>query len=234
MCATVCTGTRAKLTKRLAAGVLSLSPSPSLTLTISPDRLGALGFMSLHALADETGGTTGNYGVQDQQLALEFAFNNIKNFGGNPSSIVIAGESAGAMSVCWHMVSANSQKYFSAAIMESGSCSTSVFFVNKNRADTFSREVAEKAGCDPTAKDAELLACLREVPFNNFFLDGRQWPRESECLLFWPVNAICATSARACVRVREVSIVAHSCGLALQHMVMALLTLRTRTSSLST
>lgn len=140
------------------------------------DRLGALGFFSHTALAQETGGTTGNYGVQDQQLALKFAYNNIKNFGGDPSHIVIAGESAGAMSVCWHMVSEYSQKYFSAAIMESGSCSTSIFFVGKKRAEIFSREVAAKAGCDPNAAYPTFLKCLREVNFKNFFMNGRQWP----------------------------------------------------------
>ena len=69
-------------------------------------RLGALGFLATPALASENpNGTVGGYALQDQTLALQFAYNNILNFAGNRSKMAIFGESAGAFSVCWHLVS---------------------------------------------------------------------------------------------------------------------------------
>lgn len=139
-------------------------------------RLGALGFMALSALQRQTGGTTGNQALQDQQMALKWAYQNVERFGGVRERLIIAGESAGAMSVCWHYVSQLSRPYFAAAIMESGSCSSPVFFVEHSRSEEFSREVVQAAGCDPTAADADLLKCIREKPLENFFTSGSTWP----------------------------------------------------------
>ncbi len=56
--------------------------------------------------------TTGNYGIQDQQLALLWVKKNIKAFGGDPLKITIFGESAGAASVTVHLTSAQSKGLF--------------------------------------------------------------------------------------------------------------------------
>ena len=45
-------------------------------------RLGALGFLSLN-----TSEVSGNQGVRDQQLALQWVQENIQNFGGNPDMV---------------------------------------------------------------------------------------------------------------------------------------------------
>lgn len=71
-------------------------------------RLGALGLIALDELkAENPHRSTGNYALQDQQLALQFVHRylmvfgapvdqnssrNIKNFGGNPDKVVIFGE----------------------------------------------------------------------------------------------------------------------------------------------
>jgi para-nitrobenzyl esterase len=44
---------------------------------------------------------------------------NIKNFGGNPNQVTIAGQSAGAMSILAHLISPNSKNLFHRAIIES-------------------------------------------------------------------------------------------------------------------
>jgi carboxylesterase type B len=80
-------------------------------------RLGALGFMvsNKYKIA-----AAGNYGISDQQMALNWVYDNISAFGGDPSRITIFGESAGAMSVGLHLYSIpSSTNLFSAAIMES-------------------------------------------------------------------------------------------------------------------
>jgi carboxylesterase type B len=77
-------------------------------------RLGALGFLAgIHGLE-------GNYGIKDQQLALQWVQHNIANFGGDPDQVTLFGESAGAMSVGLHTLSIpSSEALFRAAIMQS-------------------------------------------------------------------------------------------------------------------
>lgn len=127
-------------------------------------RLGPLGFMALDELAQESEvGTTGNYGLQDQQFALEWVQRNIKNFGGDPKRVTLAGESAGSFSVCWHLVNkVNKQKQlFSAVLMESGSCDSSFFYVNMSDAINFSKLMARQYYNCSADSGVELLACLR-------------------------------------------------------------------------
>nr|AMB48865.1 carboxylesterase [Fusarium camptoceras] len=64
-------------------------------------RLNAFGFLAgreLEAEASARGETVGNMGLWDQRLALEWTYDNIGNFGGNPANITVAGYSAGAYS----------------------------------------------------------------------------------------------------------------------------------------
>jgi len=80
-------------------------------------RLGALGFLA----ADKYGvNANGNFGLMDQQLALQWVQKNIAAFGGNPGQVTIFGESAGAMSVGLHTFDIpSSAGLFQSAIMES-------------------------------------------------------------------------------------------------------------------
>jgi len=71
---------------------------------------------------------SGNYGLLDIVKALEWVKNNIKNFGGNPDMITLAGESAGAMNILALITSPyvkqqyfdRGVKLFHRAILESG------------------------------------------------------------------------------------------------------------------
>jgi carboxylesterase type B len=75
-------------------------------------RLGALGFLAHPALGPA--GQVGNYGLADQQAALRWVRDNIANFGGDPGKVTVAGESAGGMSVCDHLVAPGSAGLFRA------------------------------------------------------------------------------------------------------------------------
>ena len=50
----------------------------------------------------------GNYGLWDQQRALEFIKENIRYFRGNPGMVTIFGHSTGAASVGMHLLSPRS------------------------------------------------------------------------------------------------------------------------------
>lgn len=61
-------------------------------------RLNAFGFLA-HPWLTAEAGTSGNYGVLDQLAALAWVRENIAAFGGDPGSVTIFGQSAGALSV---------------------------------------------------------------------------------------------------------------------------------------
>ncbi len=61
-------------------------------------RLGLFGFLDLGSLGAEFAGSASN-GIRDQVLALEWVRDNIADYGGDPGSVTIFGESAGGHSV---------------------------------------------------------------------------------------------------------------------------------------
>lgn len=88
-------------------------------------RLGMLGFLNHPALdAEAEDGVSGNYGLMDQQLALNWVHDQIDAFGGDPENITISGMSAGAWSVCAHLTSDGVAGTFSRAALHSGDCFT--------------------------------------------------------------------------------------------------------------
>jgi carboxylesterase type B len=130
-------------------------------------RLSALGFFALNDLKTESG-TAGNYALQDQRAALEWVQRNIANFGGDSSRVTIFGESAGAFSVMWQIVSPKSAGLFHGAIMESGDSDVSWFFQRFSDSIKFYDAYAEYLGCPNTTVNQ--LACLRELPFEKFII----------------------------------------------------------------
>ena len=115
-------------------------------------RIGVLGFLSTDELE-------GNYGFMDQQLALKWVNENIKNFGGDPDKVTIFGQSAGAMSVGLHLLSSpESKPLFRGAIMESNPFSLP--FKTKEEGRNIGNVFQGMLDC----KDA---ACLRELTFEE-------------------------------------------------------------------
>jgi para-nitrobenzyl esterase len=119
-------------------------------------RLGALGFLAHPSLGPP--GTVGNYGLADQQAALRWVRDHIADFGGDPHKVTIAGESAGGMSVCDHLVAPGSAGLFRAAIIQSAPCQAQADLVTGQRD---SSDYAVSAGCRNPATTA---ACLRKLP----------------------------------------------------------------------
>ena len=63
-------------------------------------RLDSLGFLST-----DDGTARGNFGLWDQNLAIRWVKTNIGAFGGDPESMTVFGESAGAVSVGYQAIS---------------------------------------------------------------------------------------------------------------------------------
>jgi para-nitrobenzyl esterase len=99
----------------------SMARKGIVTLTVNY-RLGVFGFLAHPELtAESPHKASGNYGLLDQQAALQWVQRNIAAFGGDPKQVTIAGESAGSVSVSAHMASPLSKPLFAGAIGESGS-----------------------------------------------------------------------------------------------------------------
>lgn len=86
-------------------------------------RLGVFGWLTRprETWSDGKGGE-GNLGLLDQLAALQWVQDNIQSFGGDPSRVVIFGQSAGARNVCALAVSPAAEGLFKGAIMQSGAC----------------------------------------------------------------------------------------------------------------
>jgi para-nitrobenzyl esterase len=86
-------------------------------------RLGALGFLALSQLdAESDAGVSGNYGLRDQQAALGWVKRNVARFGGDPSRVMLFGESAGAVDTCMQLGAPGAAGLFHRALVQSGSC----------------------------------------------------------------------------------------------------------------
>ncbi|MBN1289146.1 MAG: carboxylesterase family protein [Actinobacteria bacterium] len=84
-------------------------------------RVGPLGFLVHPGLSAESPeGVSGNYGLLDQILALEWVRDNIEAFGGDASQVTLFGFSSGANSIVDLMVCPGAEGLFSRAIIESG------------------------------------------------------------------------------------------------------------------
>ncbi|XP_031196728.1 carboxylesterase 1E isoform X4 [Mastomys coucha] len=168
---------------------LALSTHENVVVVVIQYRLGIWGFFST---GDEH--SRGNWGHLDQVAALHWVQDNIANFGGDPGSVTIFGESAGGESVSVLVLSPLAKNLFHRAISESGVALTAGL-VKKN-----TRPLAEKiaviSGCKSTTS-AVMVHCLRQKteeellettlklnhPFVPTVLDGVLLPKMPEEIL---------------------------------------------------
>jgi para-nitrobenzyl esterase len=139
-------------------------------------RLGILGFLANPLLTAEGGGSSGQYALQDMIAALAWVKQNIANFGGDPSRVMLFGQSAGSFNIQWLLVVSPAQGLFSAAGMESGaipSASKASWIPTQAIADAASTPFVAAMGC---SNAADVLACLRAVPADTIVNYGSQSP----------------------------------------------------------
>jgi para-nitrobenzyl esterase len=84
-------------------------------------RLGVFGFLAHPELTAESEiHSSGNYGILDQIAALKWVRGNIDAFGGDPDTVTLCGQSAGAVSIGVLAVSPLAKGLFHRIILESG------------------------------------------------------------------------------------------------------------------
>lgn len=158
-------------------------------------RLGALGFMPNAAFA--SGGYNGNYGLEDQRLAMRWVQDNIQAFGGNKNNVTIAGESAGAGSVCMHLASPDRvDGLFAKAITQSAGCMARLPTVTEAQDAGTASAVIKEALC-PAANTAPsgVLACMRSKSVAQILAAQENYSNNSTAIIqFSPVTGDPAAS----------------------------------------
>jgi len=145
-------------------------------------RVGPLGFLAHPDLtAESPQRVSGNYGLLDQIVALQWVQRNIKAFGGDPGRVTIFGESAGGISVSMLAASPLAKGLFHQAICESGGSFNPVR--KEKEPDSIQLLAgAEAAGVEFAKRmGASSLAELRQVPPEKWQNDpaaqgGGLWP----------------------------------------------------------
>lgn len=124
-------------------------------------RLGIFGFFADEELeAESPNGTTGNYGLLDQIMALQWIRDNIESFGGDPDNVTIAGESAGSACVSALCTSPLARGLFRRAVGESSTVTSpkpAHSFRLMREALKTGQETKEKYGVNTAAE-------LRDLP----------------------------------------------------------------------
>jgi carboxylesterase type B len=142
----------------------ALAAQEDVIVIVPSYRFGPLGFLANKATLEESG-TTGNWGILDQRMALQWTNDNIEHFGGDKNRITIFGESAGAISVATHMSSPGSQGLFHRAIIQSAILDLDLFYLDKEDSFKFYDWMATKITYCNGGEDME---CLRKVPASRF------------------------------------------------------------------
>jgi para-nitrobenzyl esterase len=131
-------------------------------------RLGILGYMAHPELtAESPHHASGNYGFLDQVAALRWVQRNIARFGGDPSRVTIAGQSAGGNSVVSLIASPLAGGLFQRAFVQSGAA---IGTPSPSLAES------EQTGIDvQKAVGVKSLAEMRQLPADRIFVVQRDF-----------------------------------------------------------
>ncbi|KAI0763539.1 carotenoid ester lipase precursor [Trametes elegans] len=124
-------------------------------------RLSAFGFLSSEEIRKAG---VANLGLHDQRQALRWIQKYISAFGGDPSRVIIWGESAGSISAALHMLwnGGDTEGLFHGAFMQSGS---PLPLGNSLRGQANYDSIVAQTGCGDAP---DMLQCLRGVPYDKF------------------------------------------------------------------
>ncbi|CAE7666509.1 ACHE, partial [Symbiodinium sp. KB8] len=152
-----------------------IAAPPPETLTRAADtvfvsfnyRLGVNGFLAHrgqgldHVVGGKDAPEQGQYGagtagLLDQRAAIHWTLKHIAAFGGDPRRVTLAGSSAGAISLCFHLTDPSIAPFINTAVMKSAFCSFP--FPPLAKAFELGDALAQQAGCSRSQQVGEVLA----------------------------------------------------------------------------
>lgn len=147
-------------------------------------RLHVLGFLSLPSM-----GISGNAGLKDQQMAIEWVHENISAFNGDPENITIFGGSAGAACVHLQVLNKTSRNLIKRGIMQSGTAIGDWVIQNnpENKARILAKFLGSKGQTDKDVYETLMKATPKELLFNSLKAIHPDEKRRNLPLVFKPV-----------------------------------------------
>ncbi|MEW8547641.1 MAG: carboxylesterase family protein [Candidatus Thiodiazotropha sp.] len=118
-------------------------------------RVSFLGFLST-----SEDNRSGNYGLWDQHTVIQWVYDHIRNFGGDPMRVTLFGESAGAASVVYQALYDGNEGFFQRVIAQSGSVNTP--WAYETNPGSVYMNFANKTDC-LRGSQLEILNCLRNL-----------------------------------------------------------------------
>ena len=126
-------------------------------------RLNVFGFLSLPQLSKEQG-HSGNYGLMDELMALDWVSDNISLFGGDPNNITAGGESGGCTKASV-LAAIPASKFRVRRIINQSGNQWLRTFLNQKEAEERGRNYLKEIGLDPDISLEE----LRSLPYEKLF-----------------------------------------------------------------
>ncbi len=152
-------------------------PAHGVVLVTINYRLGVFGFFADPALTRESPHhASGNYGLMDQILALQWVRANIAAFGGDPNNVTVFGQSAGSMDTGMLMTSPLARGLFEKAMGESGAAFWPPV-IPLVKAEQLGEKTAAALNAPAGARG---IAFLRKIPAAELLTElgarATQWP----------------------------------------------------------
>ena len=155
-------------------------------LTIN-HRLNIFGYLYLQKLCGDRFADSGNAGMLDIVLALQWVRDNIAQFGGDPANVTLFGQSGGGYKISTLMAMPSAQQLFHKAIIQSGSA---LRVDSAQEADALASKCLSQLSVSPDRIDDlidlpadHVITTLQKMKPDPFFsfapvVDGRSLPRQ--------------------------------------------------------
>ncbi len=118
-------------------------------------RLNVFGYLCCKQLSEEQGGKSGNYGLMDEVKALDWVYENIAAFGGDPDNITIGGQSGGT-SKTGALAASPYQKGRVKRVINQSSLNWDVYYPTVPEAEASAARYFKAIGIDPDISLEEL------------------------------------------------------------------------------
>jgi para-nitrobenzyl esterase len=123
-------------------------------------RLGPMGFANFAGVGGEKYAASGNVGMLDIVAALEWIRDNISNFGGDPNSVTVMGQSGGGAKVCMLTAMPSAKGLFHKAVALSGN---SLKGGEKSYSEKLGSYILKEAGLAESQIDK-----LQDMPWKDY------------------------------------------------------------------
>jgi para-nitrobenzyl esterase len=144
----------------------TLARTGDVVVVMPNHRLGVLGFLHLDGVAPGAYAGSGNTGLLDLVMSLEWVRDNIANFGGDPGNVTVFGCSGGGMKTSALLATPTATGLFDKAIIESGPY---VRGIPVERATKFTEQFLRALDLDPRRVDE-----LQEMPVDRLIIAQEQ------------------------------------------------------------